>query len=311
VSTSIPTAELHPESALRPAPGVPFLGRYDVLGVPVVVETNVAEALERVEETYGAFRQDVVHRADILALQLLRLEGGAVFLVGDSAGYRQGWNDQASALVDLFGRIVFGVLERLHRRGVYAIHAGAVVYRGGALVIAGKSGQGKTTLVLGLLRRGLGLLSDEFAVVEPDTQRILPYRRGSHIRPGTPELIPELAFVRDRPRRQLGGGIEWALTPADLARVFPGCLAQEAPLRHVLLLDGAPRLDRAPSIAAVPAALTTIELLRGTWAASIDFADGLARIGSLMNGVRCGRLRAGALDATLDRVTSWLESADG
>jgi hypothetical protein len=284
---------------------------YAIVGVPVVVRSDLAEALDRIDETYVAFRQEAGPLAGALAIEVARQQDGRAVWVRDSDGYAQSWPTAEAAVVDALGRIVQGVLARLHARGVYAIHAGAMVYRGAALIVAGKSGQGKTTLVLGLLRRGLGMLSDEFAIVEPETQHILPYRRSLHIRPGTPELIPELAFLRDRPQHQLGGGIEWALTLADLAQVFPAALAPAAPLRYVLLLDGAPRPDAAPEIVPVPAALATMELLRGTWAASVAFADGLARISRLMDGVTCGRLRAGELGATLDCVSGWLEAQHG
>ena len=286
------------------------IASYSVLGSPVVVISDIPEVLDRVDETYIAFRQEAASLDGALVVGLLRQSGGT-YLVYDSDGYRQDWPDVPTALLKLLGQIVQGVLARLHARGMYAIHAGAVVHHGAALIIAGTSGQGKTTLVLGLLRRGLGLLSDELAIVDPDTQHIWPYRRSLHIRPGTPELIPELAFLHQRPRHQLGGGIEWALAPAELDRALPGSLACAAPLRSVLLLDGAPRPDGPPAIASVPAALATMELLRGTWAASVDFAAGLARIGRLMDGVACARLRAGALDATLDAVMSWLESRNG
>jgi hypothetical protein len=203
------------------------------------------------------------------------------------------------------------VLAHLHAQGIYAIHAGAVVYQGGALMIAGRSGQGKTTLVLGLLRRGLGLLSDEFAIADPASQQIVPYRRSLHIRPGTLELIPELRFLYDRPQHQLGGGIEWALGPQELERSLPGCLAESAPLRYVLLLDGTPQPEQAPTITSVSPALATIALLRGTWAASVDFAGGLAQVGRLLDGAACARLRAGGLEATLDSITHWLETRCG
>jgi hypothetical protein len=292
---------------LAPAPSAWYL----VLGEVVAVVSDVDEALERVDETYTAFRADAVALGDALVVELRQPVSGRDYLVRDSGGYERRWPGVAAATVDLLSRIVHGVLARLHARDVYAIHAGAVVYRGAALILAGKSGQGKTTLVLGLLRRGFGLLSDEFAIVEPGAPHILPYRRSLHVRPGTPELIPELGFLHDRPRHQLGGGIEWAETPADLDRAFPGCLAAPAPLRYVLLLDGAARPQAAPAIAPTPAALATIELLRGTWAASVDFGGGLARIARLMNGAVCGRLRAGALDATADAIASWLEERRG
>lgn len=304
-----------PALQLDPAPlaeiVAPPVAWYSILGVSVAVRSDIAEIVERIDETYIAFRRPTGSHDDALAIELRRLEQDDAVLVSDSDGEARRWPDVPGALIDSLGRIVHGVLARLHARGVYAIHAGAVVYRGGSLIVAGKSGQGKTTLTLGLLRRGLSLLSDEFAIVEPDTRQILPYHRSLHVRPGTPELVPELSFLQERPRHQLGGGIEWALTPADLERAFPGRLAAAAPLRCVLLLDGAPRPDAAPSLTAVPAALATMELLRGTWAASVAFADGLARISRLMDGVGCARLRCGALEPTLDCVTSWLEARYG
>jgi hypothetical protein len=230
---------------------------YSILGVPVSVASDVPEALRHVDETYAAFRAAPGESKDHLTMGLLRLDGGSAYLVSSAAGERR-WLVYDDALLDLFDRLVHGLLERLLSRGIYAIHAGAVVYRGGALLLAGRSGQGKTTLALGLLRRGLGLLSDEFAVVEPATQRIAPYRRSLHIRPGTPELIPELHFLHDMPRHRLGGGSEWALAPHDLERALPGCLGQAAPLRYVILLEGAPHAGSQPTITPAPAALAAL-----------------------------------------------------
>jgi len=300
--------------AYEPLPQRRALARYLVLGVPIAVGADNAEAIERVDETYAGFRQDIDAPEPVFTAELIELDKAAspdvtpAVLVRDSHGYRQEWPGAQAALIDLLDRIVHGVLAELHKRDIYAIHAGATVYRGGALVVAGRSGQGKTTLTLGLLQRGLGLLSDEFAVIDPATQQIVPYRRSVHIRPGTPELIPELRFLSERPQHRLGGGIEWSLTPTALAQAFPGCLALPAPLRYVLLLDGIPHPGSMPAIAPMPAALATMELLRGTWAASRDFSGGLVRLSRLMNGVVCARLRAGALGPTLDAIIGWLET---
>ena len=294
-------------------PGRIQRARYLVLGVPIAVVSDDAEALARVDETYIGFRNNAGALAPVFTAELLHsapgeTAGSSAVLVRDSNGYEQEWAGAHAAVIDLFDRIVHGVLSELHKRDIYAIHAGAVVHRGAALIIAGRSGQGKTTLTLGLLGRGLGLLSDEFAVIDPHTQQIVPYRRSVHIRPGTPELIPELRPLADRPQQQLGGGIEWTLAPSELEQAFPGCLAPAAPLRYVLLLDGAPQPGQPPAVAPVPAAVATIELLRGTWAASRNFSGGLARLSRVMNNVACARLRVGALDATLDAIEGWLEA---
>ncbi len=131
------------------------------------------------------------------------------------------------------------------------------------------------------------------------------------LRPGTPELIPELRFLYDRPQRHLGGGSEWAVTPHDLERAMPGCLASAAPLRHVLLIDGQPSPDTRPMIVPIPAALAALDLLRGAWAASVDFDGALAQVGRLLDGVICARLRSGALEPTLDAILAWQEANRG
>lgn len=301
----VATTRLH-DPITTPSSTAP-IAEYSILGVTISVASNVAEALLRVDETYAAFRAAAVPAHAAVALRLLRLNQ-CDYLVAGPAGERR-WPTYDHALTDLFDQLVHLLLERLLARGIYAIHAGAVVARGGALVLAGRSGHGKTTLVLALLRRGLGLLSDEFAVVEPAARRIVPYRRSTHIRPGTPELIPELRFLHGRPRHLLGGGFEWTLTPQELERALPGCLGQSAPLRNVLLLEGVPQADASPMIAPVPAALAALELLRGTWAASVNFEGGLDQISRLLDGVRCARLRVGGLEATAQCVTSWLEAS--
>ncbi len=281
---------------------------YSILGVPVAVTSNVAEALRRVDETYAAFRTTADPAGGAtLKLRLDAIDAGAAYLVADGQNERR-WAAFDGALLDLFDRLVHALLGRLLAQGIYAIHAGAVVYRDGALLLAGRSGQGKTTLVLGLLQQGMGLLSDEFAVVEPATQLITPYRRSLHVRPGTLDLIPELQFLADRPRYELGGGAEWALTPDELEWALPDCLGRAAPLRYVLLLDGTPGTDDQPLLTPVPGALAAIALLRGTWGASVNFAGGLDRISRLLDGVACARLRVSALPATIDCVLAWLEA---
>ncbi len=59
-----------------------------------------------------------------------------------------------------------------HQRGRPALHAAAVVIGGRAVVLAGDSGAGKSTTALALLRRGHRLLSDDQALIDPDTRLV-------------------------------------------------------------------------------------------------------------------------------------------
>jgi hypothetical protein len=56
------------------------------------------------------------------------------------------------------------------------VHAGVVGWRGRALLLPGRSGAGKTTLVAELIRAGATYYSDEYAVLD-DRGRVRPYAR--------------------------------------------------------------------------------------------------------------------------------------
>ena len=279
-----------------------------MLGVLVSIAADDPAAVELIDETYAAFRSAPGSEDGALALRLERKDDGA-FLVSDSDGYERAWSSRAHAVGDLLSRFIFGVLTRVTMRGIYAIHAGAVESDRGATLLSGRSGAGKTTLVLSLLQQGFRLLSDELAIVEPSTQRILPYRRSLHIRPGTPELVPALRVV-ERPSAMLVDGA-WTLTPDTLQEAFVDCLAPPARLTSVLLLEGTPDAGSRPAVTPVPPAVAALELLRATWAASVDFDAGLGRLSRLLEGVSCARLRIGELRATTDLVATWLGASRG
>ena len=66
------------------------------------------------------------------------------------------------------------------------VHAGVVAWRGRSIVIPGRSGSGKTSLVVALVQAGADYYSDEYAVFDP-RGRVHPYARPLMLRsPGRP-----------------------------------------------------------------------------------------------------------------------------
>ena len=133
----------------------------------------------------------------------------------------------------------------------------------------------------------------------------MPYPRSVHVRPATLALIPGLAFLQDRPRLTLGGGSEWALTPAELRDRWSGTPPTAGPLAAVLLLEGVPGAGDA-AVTPISPAIASLELTRSSWAASVDFGGTLSGLVAVASSVPCARLRSGPLDRTLDAVTEWL-----
>ena len=281
---------------------------YDVCGVGIDLESSLPAVHEYVARTYSAFAADALPNTPPLLLNVHR-EGQGVVL-SDSNGHVEMLEDEWSASLATLTHMTELIVAGLADAGTLTVHAGAAAHHGRAVIMAGPSGTGKTTLALGLVSRGWGLLSDETAVIPPQGRTVLPYRRSVHIRPGTPELIPQLAFLHREPQLPLGGGIKWSLTPQELDQAFPGCLAAPARLTNVLLL--APPTDELgpPRLEPVSPAVAVVELAHGTPTAGHDLNFVLARLAALLGDVRCARLRPGDFEQSLETVTAWLDGGD-
>lgn len=127
-------------------------------------------------------------------------------------------------------------------RGLYAVHAGTVVWNGKAILLPGRSHAGKSSLVAELLRRGATYYSDEYALIDSCGQ-VHPYPRPVLVRNGSAFQEPVLpgawqAPVGDGPvmagwiflvKYQSGGS--WKIEPMEQsAALF--ALLQNTP--HVL-----------------------------------------------------------------------------
>ncbi len=283
----------------------------DVHGVGLRVRSELPDVTDIVDATYGAFRVDR-HESDRVAdFTLVDLESGGPCLLLLPDGEARPMDDPEHATIALLEAMVGAVVAGLYDRGILAVHAGAAQGPTGAIVVAGRSGQGKSTLILGLVRRGLGLMSDELALLDPAAGLVRPYPRAVHVRPSTIALLPELAPLEARPRHELGGGSEWSVSPAEVAGLLGGRLGTAAPLAAVILLDGLPDAAAEPRIRPEVPAVAALDLLRSTWAASADFGSTLAAVGGMLADVPCLRLSIGRSDRTVDAVLDQLGIAHG
>jgi hypothetical protein len=260
---------------------------------------------EVVDATYGAFRVNEP-ALEVADFSLTDLRSGGPCLLQTPADPARRLTDPLSGTIALLEAIVGTVVAGLHGQGVLAVHAGAAAAPAGAVLIAGRSGQGKSTLILGLVRRGLGLMSDELALLDPQAGLVHPYPRAVHVRPATISLIPELAALETRPRHELGGGSEWSVAPAEIASLLGGRLGVASPLAAVVLLQGAPDPTAEPRIHNEFPAVAALELLRSTWAASAEFSTTLDAVGGMLATVPCVRLSVGQFDRTVDDLLAHL-----
>ena len=136
--------------------------------------------------------------------------------------------DQPSAaLSHLFAHVNRRVVEYSPSNAV-PLHAAACAWQGAAVVIAGASGSGKSTITAGLVSRGLSYLTDEVAVVNPVDLTVAPYAKpltiksGSWpvlagLRPIVPESIADVTMTQwHLAPTQLAGGVATAPHPVRL-----------------------------------------------------------------------------------------------
>ena len=124
------------------------------------------------------------------------------------------------------------------------VHAGAVGWRGQAIVLPGRSYAGKTTLVAALVRAGATYYSDEFAVLD-ERGRVHPYPRPLVLRPRAGEASADASAVptefpvgrRPLPVRlvaltQYQAGERWRSETLTPGQAMLALMENAVPVRH-------------------------------------------------------------------------------
>jgi hypothetical protein len=140
------------------------------LQVPIAVAATVRSALAFLTESRGS-----VDAAPSIPSAQLRIDDDrsatGAFRAVNAAGVHIVDEDvRAIAIAGVTAAAV------LHSRRL-CIHAGVLSHRGGALVIPGTSGHGKTTLVAALVQAGFGYLSDEVLALDRGDATLVPFAR--------------------------------------------------------------------------------------------------------------------------------------
>jgi hypothetical protein len=204
--------------------------------------------------------------SDFIAMSMLDVQGRrAIFWV--AAPERIPWWERSSPL-----RVIFHWL--LSDAGVHMAHAGAVTSHGGAALLAGAAGSGKSTASVAALESGLGFAGDDYVVVSGGAPPIV------HSLYCTAKLSPESAALLPNVGEAFDDSVE--LGPDEklvlnAARWRPDGLATGTPIRALLLprVTGGPTRLRpaSPGQALLALAPTTIYQLPGNGSALRPLAE--------------------------------------
>jgi hypothetical protein len=150
-------------------------------GVRIGVWANDAEALERLAAYLPPGHRDAPARDVDRRYSLTRERGLDVLRVD---GRCLGEGHDLDHLGEVFAADLQLYVAEMAPHHVF-VHAGAVSWRGEAIIIPGRSLSGKTTLVAELVRAGATYYSDEYAVLD-ELGRVHPYTDALSIRPESP-----------------------------------------------------------------------------------------------------------------------------
>jgi hypothetical protein len=118
--------------------------------------------------------------------------------------------DRAISLVPDLVRVLDEAVIQ-HLTMLHAVHAGAVLWGGRALLLPGATHAGKSSLVAELLRRGATYFSDEYALID-SSGRVHPYPRPLLLRNGCPEQSPMLPAECGAPTGKAPAPVGWILS---------------------------------------------------------------------------------------------------
>jgi hypothetical protein len=213
--------------------------------------------------------------------------------------------DDARCDVVLDGRLVFRAptaeqlvatlvravnAEAIERCGLVALHAGGVERDGLGLVFPGRMEAGKTTLVAGLVRAGMGYLTDEAVVIDPEALLIRPYPKPLSLDPGSwalfPELEPNAPLASDGYKRD-----HWQVPSAAIR---PGARGRSCPVRLVVF----PRYARGATTELQPLrrAEALVQLAKHTFHFKEQSRVALDLLADVIRPAACYHLTIGDLD---------------
>ena len=171
-------------------------------------------------------------------------------------------------------------------------HAGGIEADGTGVLLPGASGSGKSTLVAGLVRGGLGYLTDELAALNMATGRLVPYAKPITVKPGSFAVLSDMG-----PDVGLESGSgpwaaqEWQVAVGDGTgrRIGRPCVPG---------LVVVPRYDAAAATALTPLSDTEAFFALAVNAVNLvpHGSEGTRALGRVAKGCRCFSLTMSDLD---------------
>lgn len=196
-------------------------------------------------------------------------------------------------------RAIVLALQRL-RPDLYVIHAAVLSWRGRAFLIAGSSGDGKSTTAWGLVHHGAGFASDELAPIDLVDATVHPFARALCLKRDPPPRYP-------LPARALRIGSAVHIPTAALP-----CATERAPLSVAGMAFVRHEPGRArPALRPLSGAETAARLYAQALNALAHPERGFDAAAGLALRWPAVALESGELEASCEALGRWMESTLG
>ena len=193
--------------------------------------------------------------------------------------------------------VEWGINARLvaKRRDLLLVHAATLAYRGRGAIFAADSGSGKSTLAMALLARGWRYLSDEVALINPDTLEVHPFPKALCLKSGAFELARQLGLRFAGGRYYVTGakGPVGYVNPREVGR---HSIVPPTSIRLVVLPKYTPGCG--PRLRRISGAQGAFALARHAMNRSAFGNRALEIIAGVVHKAECFVLESGPLDAT-------------
>ena len=183
------------------------------------------------------------------------------------------------------------------------VHAAAAELDGVGVLLPADMEAGKTTLVAGLVKAGFGYLTDEAAVIDPESLQLHPYPKPLSIDPGSWSVLADLAPRVDSSTRPYFEE-QWQV-PAT--RISPTAISGRADAALVIF----PRYTSGVETRVEPVSKSQamLILLEQTFRFHSAGRRNLEVLARFLEGVRCYRLEGGDLGESCRAVTQLANEA--
>lgn len=249
----------------------------------VTIQSNDPAVLQSLEASFRHMRR--TGAASVVGAVHVRLEDGVYRGDGPVGSYEAGPSLRAAIRWARYQAIEALIRARTD---LLWLHGAVAGWRGRALVMPGRRGRGKSTMVTELCRRGWTFLTDDILPLDPATLHVLPF--------------PQVPEIRRDPGREMPEA--WLAAVAKTEVALDARVGREALPVEAIVLPAARRTGGVTLRPCSPAE-AVLEIAQGCWNFAEHGARAVGILSRLVIGLPTMRLTFHAGRAAAARVSEW------